>query len=607
MDATCTKREEMKRIILCLDKIPLMKKIVLIYVGTVLFPLFMIVLYFSQSEYGHLYMEAVNGRKQALEQLAQSIKTSIAGIEDLSQSLAYRSPMVELISRENLDNFPIWTKKTMEESMEALRYTLKYQNSGIKDIVVYTNRQELCDDTKFFLESRLYGQTFYSDFRKLQKNADFYLLEGEDAAGYYEQKGNGSGSEILLFVREIQSEAEDTYSGILICEIDPALFFSSFSLNIQNLRDYMIYFSNMKNVLGSEPSEQLFEEIQTYPLQNITEHAEEIAGYLCVNTGDYNIILGDMKGISKNRLFHPVLMILLIFVFLTLIQVVILRLLIKNIRRNLDRNINEMEQIIVNGFNDQIHVDANDEFRDITIRYNVLLDKARKLVSEMLQKERESRAAQIKALQYQLNPHFIYNTLSIFASNAEESKNYRLADAISYFGHLLRYNIKNAELFASLQEELDNAYYLTKVYSLRFRESLELNIEIPEDAYKMKIIKYLLQPLLENAILHGSSHGKRKLTVFIKARISEGMIVIKLEDNGVGIEQEHLKKIQINIKEGTVLEGSSARSSFIGLRNVYKRLKLIYGERADLTIDSVFGEGTSVTAVVPLEKSELEK
>ena len=110
--------------------------------------------------------------------------------------------------------------------------------------------------------------------------------------------------------------------------------------------------------------------------------------------------------------------------------------------------------------------------------------------------------------------------------------------------------------------------------------------QVPQELYPVEIIKYLLQPILENSIVHGAKKNQRTW-IRIKARYFGKFLVIKIEDNGTGVDKEYLEKIRENIVEGKQLENTiSSNSSFIGLRNIYKRLQLIYGEEAELLIDS---------------------
>ncbi len=589
-----------------LKKMSLVKKIIIIYGVVVIFPVFLLVSYLSVSQYERLYSETVSSKQLALEQLTQSIENSLATVEALSQNLAYRSPIASLISRNNLENFPIWTKRSSSEIIDALQYTLKYQNRGIEDIDIFTNKSELSDEENFYDISLLYGFDFYDDFHYQQKNADFYFLNKEASEKYFKMKNkDASMDEVLLFVRDIRNDEDDIYRGMLVFEIDPEKFLLSMESNRRN--DYSIYFTNTKDFWGEALDSDLIATIQSTAAKNTVSFSEVSSGYLYSYIPEYNLVVIDRNEIQKNSYIFLALRIFILFGLLIVIQALCLRILIKYIMNKINRNINEMDRIIANGFKGQISEEDTDELRTITIRFNILLNKIQTLITDIIKKESDKKEAQIKALQYQMNPHFIYNTLSIFASNAEESGNYILSEAIAYFGHLLRYNIKNTGMFATVKEEIDNAYSLVQVYSIRCGGNLELILDVPQDLYPVEIIKYLLQPILENAIIHGGTQNK-KTEIRIAIRHCGKFLTIIIEDNGKGVEKEYLEKLQENIVNDRQQENTlSPNSSFIGLRNIYKRLQLIYGEEAELLIDSKVNEGTIVTIKIPtksLEESE---
>lgn len=593
----------MKEMIEKLKKMSLIKKIITIYTVVVIFPVFMLVSYLSMVQYEKLYTETVSSKQLALEQLTQNIQNSLATVETLSQNLAYRSPISSLISRNNLENFPIWTKRSSNEIIDALHYTLKYQNRGIEDIDIYTNKNELCNQENFYNISLLYGFDFYDNFHEQQKGADFYFLDKETTEKYFAKKDmNASIDELLLFVRDIRNEEDDVYSGLLVFEIDPEKFLLSLQENKRN--EYSIYFTNTKDFWGKPLSTNVISAIQSSVAENTVNFPEVSFGHLYSYIKNYKLVVIDRNAIEKNSYIILTLRIFVLFSLLIVVQALCLHILIKYIMNKINKNINEMDRIVANGFEGQIPVDECDEFRTITMRYNVLLNKIQTLISDMIKKESDKKEAQIKALQYQMNPHFIYNTLSIFASNAEDNGNFRLSEAIAYFGHLLRYNIKNTGMFATVKEEMDNAYSLVQVYSIRCEGNLELELDVPQELYPVEIIKYLLQPILENSIVHGAKKNQRTW-IRIKARYFGKFLVIKIEDNGTGVDKEYLEKIRENIVEGKQLENTiSSNSSFIGLRNIYKRLQLIYGEEAELLIDSKIEEGTVVSIKIPIKDFE---
>ena len=449
----------------------------------------------------------------------------------------------------------------------------------------------------------MYGFDFYVNFHEQQKGADFYFLDKETTEKYFAKKDmNASIDELLLFVRDIRNEEDDVYSGLLVFEIDPEKFLLSLQENKRN--EYSIYFTNTKDFWGKPLSTNVISAIQSSVAENTVNFSEVSFGHLYSYIKNYKLVVIDRNAIEKNSYIILTLRIFVLFSLLIVVQALCLHILIKYIMNKINKNINEMDRIVANGFEGQIPVDECDEFRTITMRYNVLLNKIQTLISDMIKKESDKKEAQIKALQYQMNPHFIYNTLSIFASNAEDNGNFRLSEAIAYFGHLLRYNIKNTGMFATVKEEMDNAYSLVQVYSIRCQGNLELELDVPQELYPVEIIKYLLQPILENSIVHGAKKNQRTW-IRIKARYFGKFLVIKIEDNGTGVDKEYLEKIRENIVEGKQLENTiSSNSSFIGLRNIYKRLQLIYGEEAELLIDSKIEEGTVVSIKIPIKDFE---
>lgn len=592
-----------------LKKMSLIKKIIIIYATVVIIPVFLLVSYLSMSQYQRLYLQAVSSKQMALEQLTQSIQISLATVETLSQNLAYRSPIAELISRDNLENFPIWTKRSSNEIIETLKYMLKYQNMGIEDIDIYTNKSELCDQENFYDISLLYGFDFYNNFQEQQKVADFYLLDQELTAKYFKKKNTDvSMDEVLLFVRNFQNEEEESYPEMLVFEIEPKKFLPS--IQESRRKDYSIYFTNIKDFYGKPVDPDVISSIQSSAAEHTVNISDVSSGYLYSYIGDYNIAVIDGKEIGKKTyIFLALLRIFVLFGLLIVAQALCLRFLIRYIMNKVNMNINEMDRIVANGFKGQIPVDEFDEFSTITMRYNLLLDKIQALIADMIKKENDKKEAQIKALQYQMSPHFIYNTLNIFSSNAEENGNYKLSEAIAYFGHLLRYNIKNTSMFATVKEEIDNAYSLVQVYSIRCGGNLALELDVPRDLYSVEIIKYLLQPILENSIIHGGGKQKKQTRIRICARRSGAFLIIVISDNGKGIEKEALEMLRKNIVSEEELKNNlpqnktSVRlSSFIGLRNIYRRLRLIYGKEAMLSVDSRPGEGTVVELRLPVKE-----
>ena len=290
-----------------------------------------------------------------------------------------------------------------------------------------------------------------------------------------------------------------------------------------------------------------------------------------------------------------------LIVLLALMQLLLLYVLAKHIFGKVNRSISAMDAIVRGGYHGHVPVKGTDELAQIAMRYNTVLDHVDELVSANVEKETAHKSAQIQALQYQMNPHFIYNTLTVFSGQAEKEGNYALSEAISYFGQLLRYNIKGDGLYATLEQELTNARSLFKVYELKYPGRISLIIDAEAEVRGLRIIKFVIQPLLENSILHGRKGKRGTLTVRIHAKAQDGMLSLTVEDDGAGIEPDRLQAV---LEGEEPLRENDRNGSFIGLKNIRDRIRLFYGEEASFGIDSEWKQYTRATIRIPVRSAD---
>lgn len=580
-----------------LSNTSLVKKMAVLYIFFITFPtlLFAIFLYTIQSR--QLYEQTLKEHQQICQRLASALNTTLVSAEDLSNSLAYRSSISSLVARADLNEYPIWSRHYSDEIIIDVKYSLKYQNLGLTNATIYTNNPSIPEISNFDRVEKLSPLPFYQDFCSKDKNFDIYYLSPSDAEIYYSSRETEAGTSegLILFVRKIQPDFPNGYTGLLIFEAKPERIFSPFLFSGDTQNEYSISFENMKTIYTpGDPGEAKKADASDPSLHRKT------STFFSCTLPDYHITVNCKNSLQKTIYTIPALRLSCLLVVMTLFQLLALRLFIKYIFGRINENINEMDQIIADGFSGKIAITSRDEIGLLAQRYNLLLDKIDTLISDIIKKETDSKNAQIKALQYQINPHFIYNTLSIFAGNAQQKRNFELSDAISYFGHLLRYNINNSGLYSTVAQEIGCAESLIKVYSLKYLGKLQLNISVPDELLNLKLIKFLFQPILENSIFHGHSSIDSDMTITLSIFASDDQLNIRITDNGIGIEENNLKQIQKNIIYGTPLAANSKpNSSFIGLHNVYKRIQLVYGSQAGLNIDSIYGQGTTVTLNLP--------
>ncbi|MDO4649665.1 MAG: sensor histidine kinase [Eubacteriales bacterium] len=222
--------------------------------------------------------------------------------------------------------------------------------------------------------------------------------------------------------------------------------------------------------------------------------------------------------------------------------------------------------------------------------------------SKQLQKELEDylniiNNAQITALQAQISPHFLFNTLENLRWKAMELSggDNEVAGIILNLSEMLRISLDNSRQVISLRDEMNNAKLYVEILKLRYGDKVHVEWDIPENLYNCQIVKVTLQPLIENAVYHGIKPKRGKGLIQVSGRIEGERLLIEVRDDGVGMSPEEVEALNNDLKEMYVM-----KPGHIGVRNVGQRLKLILGENADIRMESSQGEGAVVKMNLPL-------
>ena len=224
------------------------------------------------------------------------------------------------------------------------------------------------------------------------------------------------------------------------------------------------------------------------------------------------------------------------------------------------------------------------------------------------------KQAELTALQSQINPHFLYNTLESIRGQALMDDNFEIAKMVEALGAFFRYSISRKGNLVTLRDEIANInnYMLIQRYRFNNRFSLEIIIdEEDEVAYDFQIPRLIIQPVVENAIFHGLEEKLEGGRVIIEVIVTEKHLIITISDNGKGIPKDELSKINARIHSpGKKLEDGQqdrARNTGIALPNIHKRIQLLFGEEYGVNVYSTVGQGTDVEITVPADYGRSEK
>jgi len=226
------------------------------------------------------------------------------------------------------------------------------------------------------------------------------------------------------------------------------------------------------------------------------------------------------------------------------------------------------------------------EFIEISEKFDRLIEKLNGAILEKSAYEVAQKEAQLMSLQYQINPHFTFNMIEIFRMRLETCGDIEAAESMKDFGLFLRYNLRG-EQDVTLDEEIRMVERFIGLFRFKYGDRLTHQVRLPEELKRVRCVKFILQPIVENSIKYGF-RGKNKLHISIEAFLRDGAIVLRVTDDGSGIEETRMKEILGKLDSET----SSGYS--IGLSNVYKRIKLFYGEKGRLSVNSEQDKGTCV-------------
>jgi two-component system sensor histidine kinase YesM len=256
-----------------------------------------------------------------------------------------------------------------------------------------------------------------------------------------------------------------------------------------------------------------------------------------------------------------------------------------------------MEEVQKGNLETNLTISGKDEISQLARHFNLMVDKIKGLMNEVIVTQKEKRQRELQVLQAQINPHFIYNTLDTIQWKALEYGAEDLGDLILALSSFFRISLSKGEEKITLRKELDHVRSYLEIQHYRYSDILKYELDIEEELMEAKLPKIIIQPLVENAIYHGIKPKLTGGTIRISARRIHEDLIIEVEDDGVGMDEEKLMDLDSRIF-------SLKPQGSYGLYNVSERIRLYYGSEYGIRIRSSIGEGTSVTLRLPLEKGE---
>ena len=231
------------------------------------------------------------------------------------------------------------------------------------------------------------------------------------------------------------------------------------------------------------------------------------------------------------------------------------------------------------------------ELQSLDRNFNTMADRISELMGKQIENERSLHRAELELLQAQINPHFLYNTLDSIAILAENQREEDVVNMVTSLSTFFRNSLSRGEDIIPLHAELAQASSYLEIQQIRYSDILTYSISVPEEILDCMVPKLILQPLIENALYHGIKNRRGRGTIEITGEKNGEHILLKVRDNGAGMSPEKLAQLQNGVYEDN--------HSGLGLKNVHQRVRLYCGVPYGLSFESIPGEGTAVTVMLP--------
>ncbi len=550
------------------------KKVLLGYIAVGLMPIIILGI-FSYAQVRHLLIEREEQvLHETLKQNVTALEGSLTSYKNYMDSLIWNTNLQQSVTENYKTNFQMYL--AYRDVIDPMISNIRNLNPSVERITVYSSNEsiyphgdnlrplsEIEVQTEKLKDSRIHWS--YSDENKLELYCKFYS----------EKK-----SEQNIIYMKISDK--QTLANL------KTLFQDDFGIYIADENDNPVFSYSMEK---SRPDGQLCAEDMEKLIQSGKYVVKEAQIKLC----KWRIVLYRPIGVVSRSANSITVLVLLVIMLCAVLIILASSLLSKSVVRPLGRLLHNVEQVEAGNLTVEIREEASDEIGHLILSFQRMVKQLDHMISEVYQSKITQQEYEMKALQAQINPHFLYNSLSLInwkAIIAEQEEISEMAQLLSTF---YRTTLNKGKNVTTVKGEWDNTCSYIRIQRMMHSGKFEADMEIEDSVLEYEMLNLLLQPLVENAIIHGLDHkesaGLKKLTV--RGRREKDMLVFEIRDNGSGMTED----VVCNIL--------TAETKGYGVQNVHHRIQLYYGEKYGLVYESEKNAGTCVRLTIPIVKTEV--
>lgn len=548
-------------------------------------------------------VEIVDQFSERMEQAAARMNLRLQDVYRWSDQLVINPTIVSIIEKSSMGEPPNPDERDqLNEELKTFYVSLPYLMSFY--IFDLQGRHYMPSNLSDTYGS---GEYAYSQMSGLLQETDGELVWRRSSFSESAFRGPGSHQGAMIVARYLKT-ADPSLYGILVIVIDESILTNDIREVIRDDegsvylfdRNHELLYTNESN--ASKKEEELLIAVRE---TNAGVHTVQGTPYLFAKSKMTQTGFQLMGYISMEMLRKKSTIIINISLISAGISAILAAILIVTSIRllfdPLDDLVRAMRRVRQGNLNTTVKIRTRDELAYIGESFNQMIAHVHSLIKEVYEKQLRERQAELTALQAQINPHFLYNSLSTIYGKIYLLDDAETANLVLSLSKMLRYVLEPAQTESTVSVELEQIGNYLRLQKARFGNRLNIEIECQPEAMNGHIVRFLVLPVVENVFKHGFDEHADMMRLLIRiGRMDDEQqkLIIEIEDNGCGMDEQTVR----TILRKPAFEQEEPQKGGIGLRNVMRRIDLMYGSPYGLTITSRPGEGTNIALLLPFRK-----
>jgi len=575
-------------------------KLVSVLFIQILIPLILIGFLSYKNSESILKDNAADYSRDILHMISLRLDDYVSNLTQISQDLLYEEKIYEAIKSSRDIKDPI-KQYEYENSVNSHLKMVVISRPEIRSLSIYTNDGRIYyqDDNTIDAGSRdiIPYEKMFEKARELKGKPCLYVVSDDRKV------------KDIYMIRQINDRDRFFELGIMVMHVKKEVLDQVYQGLTGNLRNILILTPDMELVASRDYndltllSDMLYKNIESDVGESIDTKSglfvshitQESTGWKIVAYQTLDVLYEDANSL-KNKIIMLCIVVVIVLTVLTMFIAV-------DIVQPINKLVNGMKKVQAGESNVQLQVDREDELGFLHKAFNEMSSEIHHLVNWVYREQLTRKEAELKALQSQINPHFLFNTLEAINWMAQLNNVPEISSTVSDLSDLMEASIGRDDRLITIEEEFTYADKYISLQKRRFGDKIELIKDIDPDVNSIKIPRLLIQPLIENAVYHGIERNRGKGIITLKAYKKDGYVSVEVIDNGAGMDPDELEALnaRLSVDNDTYFKTLGSKRRSIGIENVNRRIKLFYGEKYGLHIESEVGSYTKVTITIPCD------